>query len=230
MLVVEHLNKRYPRGESPGESGSAPTVNEVVALDDVHFNMEQGQFLAIQGRSGSGKSTLLLVVAGMLRPDSGTVRLGEVDLYQLTPRERAGVRAARIGMVFQQFHLLPYLTVLQNVLLPQLAAPAAEAHDRARSLIDQFGLSSRADHIPAELSTGERQRVALARALLPRPAILLADEPTGNLDRESAGVVLNAMRSFAEQGGAVLLVTHDAEAASQADATYRMEAGRLQSP
>jgi ABC-type lipoprotein export system ATPase subunit len=216
LLQTRHLTKRYAR-----PSG------EVIALADVHLTLSAGEFVAVQGASGSGKTTLLLVVAGLLRPDAGKVWLDGQDLYRLPSSKRAELRARRVGMVFQQFHLIPYLTVLGNVRLPQLAGPVAGGEQRAHELIDQFGLSDRIDHVPADLSTGERQRVALARALLHRPALLLADEPTGNLDTDNSAAVLRALRAFAEQGGAVLLVTHNPDAAAVADRVGRMNAGRL---
>lgn len=201
--------------------------NTVAALDEVDLSLEAGQFVAIQGPSGSGKSTFLLVVAGMLRPDSGTVLLDGTDLYALSSGERAELRSTKLGMVFQQFHLIPYLNVVENVLVPTLGKPSVGDSERARELVDQFGLGERIDHVPADLSTGERQRVALARALLHRPALLLADEPTGNLDESSGRIVLEALRTFTEQGGSVLLVTHDSQAASAADSVMQMDSGKL---
>ena len=216
LLQSKNLTKHYPR-----RSGS------VVALSDVSLALPAGEWVAVQGASGSGKTTLLLTVAGLLRPDAGEVVLDGQNLYRLRAPERAALRARRVGMVFQQFHLVPYLTVLGNVLLPQLACPVADGERRARALVEQFGLTGRIDHVPADLSTGERQRVALARALLHRPALLLADEPTGNLDADNSALVLRALRAFAEQGGAVLLATHDPDAAAAADRVWHMDAGRL---
>jgi len=199
----------------------------VVALDHASFALDAGDFVAVQGPSGCGKTTLLLTAGTLLTPDSGTVALGDRSTAGMTMSQRAELRSESIGFVFQQFHLIPYLSVLDNVLAPALAARQNGKLSRARSLIEQFGLEDRAGHVPAQLSSGERQRCALARALLNQPRILLADEPTGNLDEDNAAIVLDALREFADAGGAVLLVTHDARAAALAKSTMHMQAGRL---
>jgi len=216
MLHLENLAKTY-RGRA----------KEVHALDDCRLDAGPGEFVAVQGPSGCGKTTLLLVAGGLLRPDGGRVTLDGNDPYALSPDDRARWRSECVGFVFQQFHLVPYLTVLDNVLAPSLAKGSADAGERARDLIEHFGLTDRTDHVPAELSTGERQRVALARALLNRPKVVLADEPTGNLDGASAERVLGYLGEFAAGGGAVLLVTHDPRAAGYAQRTVRMLDGRL---
>lgn len=195
----------------------------VTALDDVSLPVRRGDFVAVRGPSGSGKTTLLLAAAGMLRPDSGQVLVDGEDLYRLSQGERAAFRAAHFGFVFQQFHLVPYLSVRENVLSPSLARSLPGAHERAAELLRIFGLADRADHVPAKLSTGERQRTALARALLHRPRFLLADEPTGNLDEENGQIVLDHLAAFAKNGGGVLLVTHDARAAACAHRIVRLE-------
>jgi ABC-type lipoprotein export system ATPase subunit len=201
---------------------------EVRALDGATLRVAAGEFVAVQGPSGCGKTTLLLVAGGLLRPDGGVVRVDGQDPYALAPEARADFRAATVGFVFQQFHLIPYLGVRENILAAALTAAApADARTRADSLIDELGLAPRAEHVPAELSTGERQRTALARALLNRPKVLLADEPTGNLDADSAAAVIDHLAAFAAAGGTVLLVTHDARAASRAGRVVRMAAGRL---
>lgn len=208
---------------------------EVRAVQQFAHQVESGQFVAIQGPSGCGKSTLLMICGGLLRPDCGTVRLDGQDLYALSGEGRAGIRAAHIGFVFQQFHLVPYLNVLDNVLtaalgITQSATVSRNLQSRAMALVEQFGLIDRVDHLPAELSTGQRQRVALARALLNRPRLLLADEPTGNLDAEASQVVLDHLQEFAAAEGAVLLVTHDSAAAQRADLLIGMESGCLVAP
>lgn len=202
---------------------------EVRAVEDVSFSIGKGDFVAIQGPSGCGKSTLLLLAGGLLRPESGHITIADTDLFSLSAEQRADFRAANIGFVFQQFHLIPYLSVMDNVM-----AAANSQHngsidftDRARELIDRFGLGARSKHRPAELSTGERQRTALARALLNEPTILLADEPTGNLDDENAAIVLDHLTEFSSAGSAVLLVTHDRAAANRAQQILGMEAGQL---
>jgi ABC-type lipoprotein export system ATPase subunit len=216
MLRLDRLTKTYvgPQGV-------------VRPLEELSLEVPAGQFAAVQGPSGCGKTTLLLVAGGLLEPDSGQVWLDGQDLYALSAEARAAFRAAHVGFVFQQFHLVPYLSVLDNVLAPTLAHPVPNARPRARELLERFGLADRSGHVPAQLSTGERQRTALARALLARPRLLLADEPTGNLDRENADIVLNCLADFAAEGGAVLLVTHDAAAAARASRVLPMSRGKL---
>ena len=218
MLRVTNLAKAYP--------GPAKTVR---ALEGATFHVAPGELVAVQGPSGCGKTTLLLIAGGLLRPDAGQVLLVGQDPYALSPDARARFRAENIGFVFQQFHLVPYLSVLDNILAPTLARPAEDANERATELARRFGLADRQDHTPGELSTGERQRTALARALLHKPQLLLADEPTGNLDEASGKIVLGHLAEFAKAGGAVLLVTHDPRAAEYATRTVRMEGGRITS-
>lgn len=218
MLRAENLVKTF--------AGPQATVR---ALDGVSLSSAEGELVAVEGPSGCGKTTLLLAVGGLLRPNVGRVLIDGRDPYQLPPDERAGFRAERIGFVFQQFHLVPYLSVLENVLVPALACPQPGAMDRARQLIGHFGLEQRAQHVPAELSVGERQRTALARALLGRPRLLLADEPTGNLDERSGEAVLAYLAEFADAGGAVLLVSHDPRAARYAHRILQMDDGKITS-
>jgi putative ABC transport system ATP-binding protein len=215
-----HLKKVTKRFDGPN--------GKVMALFNVSLSLMPGELLAINGPSGCGKSTLLLTAAGMLRPDRGSVQLmGNQNPYDLAPEQRSRLRAGSIGFVFQQFHLIPYLSVEENIQVPSLAAPGADPESRARELIRQFGLQERADHIPSQLSTGERQRTALARAFFNEPKIVLADEPTGNLDDENAEIVLQHLRRFVSAGGCVLLVTHNAKAADYATRIAKMKAGQL---
>jgi ABC-type lipoprotein export system ATPase subunit len=212
MLAIRRLSKSYltPRGT-------------VQALADISFDVGPGEFVAVQGPSGCGKTTLLLTAGGLLRPDEGQVLLDGRDLYALSPEARARFRAATVGFVFQQFHLVPYLSALENVLTPSLAAAVPDAAERSRELLRRLSLAERAHHVPAQLSTGERQRTALARALLTRPRLLLADEPTGNLDEASGETVLAELAAFARGGGAVLLASHDPRAAGQAQRVLHFE-------
>jgi len=216
LLHIDELKKAY-RAAGKG----------VRAVDGFSLSVAAGEFVAVRGPSGCGKTTLLLAAGGLLRPDAGRVTIAGQDPYALSAEERARFRATHVGFVFQQFHLVPYLTVLENVLAAAIARPAADARERAEGLLASFGLADRAAHVPAELSTGERQRAALARALLNQPKVILADEPTGNLDPASAEVVLGRLKEFAGQGGAVLLVTHDPLAAEYASRSVGMMAGRL---
>jgi len=199
VLALEQVAKTYVARDG----------SDVPVLKHVTLSVRQGEFKVVHGASGSGKSTLLLAAGGLLQPDSGTVRVSGQDLYALSPEARSRFRGEHIGFVFQQFHLIPYLNVLENVLAPTLAVADAGARKRATELIEMLGLSHRLKHPPADLSTGERQRVALARAMLNQPALVLADEPTGNLDSANAAIVIRHLREFTERGGAVLLATHD---------------------
>jgi len=199
----------------------------VRALDGVSLHVNAGELLAVRGHSGCGKTTLLLALGGLMRPSSGRVLVDGEDPYALSPERRARLRGEKIGFVFQQFHLVPYLSVLENVLVPSLALRREGAVDRARELIGQFGLEGRASHVPAELSVGEKQRAALARAVLNEPQLLLADEPTGNLDDRNAAAVLAYLTEFAERGGGVLLVGHDARGTERAHRVLEMESGRI---
>ena len=216
MLQIERVSKLYRKAESV-----------IPALDQAWIGVNAGEFVVVHGPSGSGKTTLLLSAGGLLAPDDGQVLVHGRDPYRLPREKRARLRAEMIGFVFQQFHLIPYLTVRENVLAPSLALPAGDARERGEELIEHFNLSARAAHMPSELSTGERQRTALARALLNRPRLLLADEPTGNLDPENASVVLTYIAEFARTGGAVLMVTHNELAAACADRIVQMREGRL---
>jgi ABC-type lipoprotein export system ATPase subunit len=219
MIEITNLTKTY---HSRGR--------EVAALEGVSLHVKAGEFVAVQGPSGCGKTTLLLAAGGLLMPTSGAITVNRQNPYALSPENRARFRGATIGFVFQQFHLVPYLSVERNILVPSIAVPANHARERARALMDHFQLTGRARHVPAELSTGERQRVALARALLNDPKILLADEPTGNLDGENAEIVLKYVAEFAANGGAVLLVTHDARATRYAHRTVHLRSGRAVAP
>ena len=216
MLQVENLVKTFD-----GPDGT------VRALDGVSLSVGSGEMVAVRGPSGCGKTTLLLAAGALLRPSEGSVRLDGEDPYALDPDARARWRGTRVGFVFQQFYLVPYLTVLENILTPSLAVAQPGSADRAHELLDQFGLGPRARHVPAELSVGERQRTALARALLNRPALLLADEPTGNLDDANAETVLGHLAGFAEDGGAVLVVSHDARVGAYARRTLDMAEGAM---
>ena len=216
MLEFKNISKWFegPKGK-------------VTGLDEVSFTISPGEFLAVRGPSGCGKTTLLLTAGGLLRPSTGQVSLDGQDPYELSSEMRSRMRARKIGFVFQQFHLIPYLTVRQNIMAPSLALPGDQAEQRTQELISDFGLNDRAGHVPAQLSTGQRQRTALARALLNEPKIILADEPTGNLDEDNADIVFDYLGKYVSDGGCVLLVTHDVRAASHATKILQMSQGRI---
>jgi ABC-type lipoprotein export system ATPase subunit len=179
------------------------------ALRDVSLEVERGEFVRLRGPSGSGKTTLLNLVAGLDWPDQGEIFVAGIDVARLSVNRASRYRAEHVGMVFQSYNLIPQLTALENVLLPMIALRRTD-HRRARELLDLVGLSDRSDHNPAQLSGGEQQRVAIARALANDPALVLADEPTGNLDDQSAQRVMGLLTSAVrERGRTLLLVTHD---------------------
>lgn len=219
-LVVDKLRKEYP---TPG----AP----LVVLRDVSLTLDRGESLAILGPSGSGKSTLLHVLGTLERPTQGQVTYGGTDPFSLSPVELAAFRNRRLGFVFQDHHLLPQLSVWENVLLPALAqgrATPAQA-ERGRELLARVGLAERLTHRPAELSGGERQRAALARALLLEPKVVLADEPTGNLDRTTAAQVAELLLELVAQEQAILIVvTHSLELADRLARVVELDQGRLE--
>ena len=218
LISLDHITKTYT-----GDAGP------IVAVDDVSVSVEAGEFVAVVGPSGGGKTTLLLGAGGLLRPENGEVSIDGTDPYSLSGEQRARFRAAQIGFVFQQFHLVPYLNVLDNVMAPALVTGETSARERAGILVERFGLADRLGHRPGQLSTGERQRVALARALLNEPRVILADEPTGNLDGDNSEQVLQALKTFADEGGAVLLVTHDPDAVAFAGRQGVLQGGQLAS-
>jgi lipoprotein-releasing system ATP-binding protein len=219
-LLVSHLTKDFPTRTGP-----------LPVLRDLSLELRPGDALAVVGPSGSGKSTLLHILGTLDRPTSGTVRLGDVDPFALAEPDLADFRNRRIGFIFQEHHLLPQCSVLENVLVPTLVRRdrPADVDSWARSLLERVGLGHRLDHRPAELSGGERQRVAVARALVHKPALLLADEPTGNLDRAAARTVgemlLNLHR---EQQTILITVTHSVELADLFPRRAVMNDGRLE--
>jgi len=220
QLVVEHLVKEFVTPAGP-----------LAVLRDVSFTLEQGRSLAVLGPSGSGKSTLLHIVGTLDYPTSGRVLLGDHDPFQLAEPDLAAFRNQNIGFVFQEHHLLPQLSVLENTLIPALAlgSPSREQVDRARMLLERVGLTSRLDHRPSQLSGGERQRVAIARALLQQPALVLADEPTGNLDRDTAHAVAHLLLDLQRAEQTILIVvTHSQEVAELCDRRMTFSQGLLQ--
>lgn len=219
MLKVNNLTKQYPTPQGP-----------LSILSELSFTLSRGDAASIMGPSGSGKSTLLYVVGALEPPTDGTVTLDGVNPFALGDRDLAAFRNAQVGFVFQDHLLLPQCTVLENVLIPTLVAkPDVAVQERAVELLDRVGLKDRLDHRPAELSGGERQRVALARALVQRPLLVLCDEPTGNLDRESAAAVSTLLFELhREQKNILLIVTHNVELSSRCPLQYRLNDQRLE--
>ncbi|OHB72505.1 MAG: ABC transporter [Planctomycetes bacterium RBG_13_63_9] len=218
MLRMEEVSKSYQhRGQV------------VKALDGATIDIPRGDFVSVVGPSGSGKSTLLLMLGGMLSPSSGRVLLGDESIYDLTSDGRARLRKENIGFVFQTFNLVPYLTALENVQIPLYLAGADEKaqEETATSLLNRVGLGDRLDHKPTELSVGQQQRVALARMLANDPAVILADEPTGNLDPETADQVIRFLEEFNEEGRTIVMVTHDPKAAQRAKRTLKLRDGKI---
>lgn len=207
------------------QSGGA----EVRAVDGARFGVRPGEFVLIVGRSGSGKSTLLGLLAGLIRPSSGTVRVRGRDLGELSDNEISALRAREIGFVFQFSGLLPTLTALENVMVPTLFAPGgADRRARAVELLDTVGLADRASKYPRTLSSGEMKRVAIARALVNSPSLLIADEPTGDLDVETENEIMDLFRHLNREGMTVVMVTHNPDLASYATRMLRMDHGRLE--
>ncbi|MBP6094928.1 MAG: ATP-binding cassette domain-containing protein [Methyloversatilis sp.] len=217
VLEVDRLGKQVTSGNAP-----------LQILQDIAFTVRAGEALAIVGASGSGKSTLLGLLAGLDLPSTGTVRVDGQDIFRLDEDARAQLRGERIGFVFQSFQLLPALTALENVMLPLELAGVDRVRERAVALLERVGLAGRVTHYPRQLSGGEQQRVALARAFAPEPGLLLADEPTGNLDAATGASVIDLMFEMnAEQGTTLILVTHDEALASRCARRIRLAAGRM---
>lgn len=219
IVEIRNLNKSYRRG------------NQILpVLIDISFDIDEGEFLALMGPSGSGKSTLLNLIAGIDKPDSGIVRVGGIDITTLTETELAYWRAANVGFIFQFYNLIPVLTAFENVELPLLLTRLSkrERREHVEMALGVVNLTDRMDHYPSQLSGGQQQRVAIARAIVPDPAILVADEPTGDLDRVSAREILDLMeRLVHELGKTIIMVTHDPRAAERAHLIRHLEKGIL---
>jgi putative ABC transport system ATP-binding protein len=211
LVQVEKLEKRF---------------GEVCALDRVSFEVEAGEWIAIMGPSGSGKTTLINILGGLDHPSAGRVVVDGLEIGNLGERELTRYRADKIGFVFQQFHLVAYLTALENVMLAQYFHSITDEKEAAEAL-GRVGLSDRLNHVPAELSGGEQQRVAIARALINQPKVILADEPTGNLDEANEAVVLKLLRELHDAGHTILVVTHSQAIGNLADRRVELEHGRL---
>ncbi|BEK36375.1 ABC transporter ATP-binding protein [Campylobacter coli] len=199
---------------------------KVKALDNINLNIYKGEWLAIMGPSGSGKSTLLNILSLMDDPSSGKYILDNEDLEQINEEQKITLRREKIGLIFQQFHLIPYLNALENVMLSQYYHSSVDEED-AKAVLEKVGLSHRLSHLPSQLSGGEQQRVCIARALINNPEILLADEPTGNLDEANEKIVLETLQKLKNEGKTIVLITHNPELAKFADRTLILQHGIL---
>ncbi|MDI6852805.1 MAG: ABC transporter ATP-binding protein [Deltaproteobacteria bacterium] len=219
LVVIEHLYKSYRRGGQ-----------DLPVLEDISLTIGDGEFLALMGPSGSGKTTLLNLIAGLDRPNAGRLTVGGTDLTQLSEAQLAAWRARHVGFIFQFYQLIPVLTAFENVELPLLLTPLSrrERREHVELALELVGLSDRKAHYPGQLSGGQQQRVAIARALVTDPTLISADEPTGDLDRDSANEILDLMcRLNTDFGKTIILVTHDPEAASRAPRLIRLIKGQL---
>lgn len=218
MLTIQDMKKEYPIGKL-----------KVHALQGVSFHIEEGDFVAIMGPSGSGKSTLMHILGCLDRPTSGSYYLDGQDVSQVSDNALAGIRNKKIGFVFQQFNLLGRITCLKNVEVPLIYAGAGRRsrQKRAREALERVGLGDRTHHKPNEISGGQKQRVAIARALINNPSLILADEPTGNLDTTTGEEIMAILHSLHEQGHTILLVTHESEISRQARRVIRLRDGLL---
>jgi len=226
LLRANSLHKSYRLGRT-----------SVTVLRGVSMNVREGELVAIMGASGSGKSTLLHLLGALDVPDKGTVHIEGMDVFGLPQRRRDHIRNQQVGFIFQFYHLLPELSVLENAMMPRMVASSifqwrsqrAAAQEHVAAVLDKVGLSDRLTHRPNELSGGERQRVAIARAMANKPRLLLADEPTGNLDAKMGRDILNVLRFFNENGQTIVLVTHDPNIAKMADRCVHLVDGRIES-
>jgi len=219
MIKLKNVSRLYPaKAEANG--------GVIRALDDFCLNVDPGEWIAIMGPSGSGKSTLVNLIGCLDRPTSGEIWLDGEDVANISPGELNRVRAEKIGFVFQQFHLIPYLTALENVMLAQYFHSMTD-EQQALEALDRVGLKQRAHHVPSQLSGGEQQRVCIARALINDPKIVLADEPTGNLDAANEEIVLRLLRELHQQGRTIVMVTHDPVVARLADRRIELHHGKI---
>jgi len=221
-IQIENLTRTYVRG-----------TNEICALDDVSVNISGGEFVALMGPSGSGKTTLLNIVAGIDHATSGAVSIGDQDVLAMSDARKASWRTRNVGYVFQFYNLMPMLTAFENVELPLLVLPMnrQQRREHAQAALEAVAIDQRRDHYPKQLSGGEQQRVAIARAIVTDAKVIVADEPTGNLDAQSEQEIMTLLKRLnTELGKTLLMVTHDSAAAAFADRTIRLEKGRLKTP
>jgi putative ABC transport system ATP-binding protein len=216
LIEIRGIGKDYQDGET-----------KVQAIKEMDFFIDDGEFVAIMGQSGSGKSTLLSILGGLNRPSRGNVLLDTLDVYGLTSEQRADLRSEYIGVIFQSFQLIPYLTVLENVKMPMAITgrKGKEQDKMAREVLEKVGLANKADRLPDQLSGGEQERVAIARAIVNKPPILLADEPTGSLDSKTADEILNLLKELNDEGQTIIMVTHNPDACRDTTRTIQVKDG-----
>ena len=216
MIKIENITKIFHSKHS-----------DVIALNKINLEVASGEFLLIKGPSGCGKSTLLFTLGGMLKPSSGKVYVEGDDLYALSNRDLLNYRARKMGFVYQSYHLIPYLNILDNILLVNQVGKPVTNRDEVMNLAKQFNLQDRLTHLPAELSVGEKQRAALMRALVCKPKLLIADEPTGNLDPANSAIIVEHFKRFQELGGTVIMASHNNDADELATREICMQQGEI---
>jgi len=216
LIEIQNIGKDYQEGEST-----------VQAIKEMTFYIDDGEFVSIMGQSGSGKSTMLSILGGLNHPTRGKILLDTLDIYKLSSEQRADLRSEYIGVIFQSFQLIPYLTVLENVKLPMAITgrKAREQDKMARDVLDRVGLANKADRLPDQLSGGEQERVAIARAIVNKPPILLADEPTGSLDSKTADEIMDLLKELNSEGQTIIMVTHNPEACKHTTRTIQVKDG-----
>jgi len=221
FISIKNVSKRYEGKD---------TASAVAVLSEINAEIREGEFIALMGPSGSGKSTLLTIVGAMNHPSTGRVVIDDIDVYALSDEQRADFRMEYLGFVFQQHHLMPYLTALENVMLPLAVSPGSskEKQERARNVLERVSLGNKASRLPNQMSGGEQGRLAIARALVNEPPLLLADEPTGTLDTKTGDEILKVFLELNRQGQTIFMVTHNRENASLADRTLEIRDGALQ--
>jgi len=217
-ITAENLNKTYGSGEAI-----------VTAVSDISFQIESGEFIGVMGESGAGKSTLLSIMGAMNAPTSGQFVVDDIDVYSLPQEKQADFRREFLGFIFQSFHLVPYLTVFENVMLPLTIIKASRKHKRAlvENALSQVGLLDKADRLPNQISGGEKERVAIARAVVNEPPVLLTDEPTGNLDSKTSAEIMKLLQRLNTEGMTIIMVTHSPDCARHARRIMQVSDGRL---
>ena len=217
-IIAEDLTKQYGTGDAT-----------VTAVADVSFSIKEGEFIGVMGESGAGKSTLLGMMGAMNAPTSGRLIVDDIDVYSLGQEQRADFRREFLGFIFQSFHLVPYLTVIENVMLPLAIVKAAKKKKRmmAEAALAQVGLSDKADRLPGQISGGEKERVAIARSIVNEPPVLLADEPTGNLDTQTTREIMELLSQLNKAGMTIIMVTHSPDCAEYAQRIVRVSDGKL---